>query len=602
MGAGGTTHGIVDMVAPVAPVIAREFRLECVQASGSALEGPRIIELDGFGTPVDLDACRDKPAGLVHYYSGDHDASDLLGAPSGGFAGQAGIPGRVGGAFEFDGSTSGLQIGNGNNPDLDFGPDASFSFDVWFNRYGTSPSGQQGQSLIMLNYDCSPTLQGMVVQNTGRLFFQSRDQNGGTSYVMSPGLIPAQEWHHAVGVREVTNGVRTLRLYLDGELVDMVHDQSTGVLASGASDWIGRRNWCGDFNFFFGAMDEIGIYRRALTSDEVLQRYAAGVAGLCTSCAPEPPGLVAHWQGEGDANDAVGGLNGVPSGGVTYVPGQVGEAFQFDGLDGAVTVASSPVLSPHTGSQGAMSLMAWVFVDNYPAVDPLTQQSRRSFMAQGDLGRYEYALSIFTNGAVQFSVWGPAGNTYSEPAGGQLPLRGWHHVAGTLVKGQGARVFLDGVLVGEDIARGDTAAGTAPLVLGRRADGSFFAGGVDDVLLFDRALTPEEVLAIAQAGAAGICAPGAAPAAPPPVITAIRVEDPGILPAEPVEGPSSGEVVVQWTGGTDLGLRIEMSHDLMHWVEVSFVRSTLAGGIQEARVALPARSTDLATRFFRLRQ
>src|SRR5262249_2880889 len=61
------------------------------------------------------------------------------------------------------------------------------------------------------------------------------------------------------------------------------------------------------------------------------------------------PGLVSSWRGEGSANDAQGGNNGTLVGGVTYVPGKVGQAFHFDGT-GRVQVADAANLSLTTAA------------------------------------------------------------------------------------------------------------------------------------------------------------------------------------------------------------------------------------------------------------
>lgn len=62
------------------------------------------------------------------------------------------------------------------------------------------------------------------------------------------------------------------------------------------------------------------------------------------TCTPIPSGLVDWWPGDGNAKDIVGGNNGTPVGGVTFAPGEVGQAFSFDGLTGAVVVPDAPSL------------------------------------------------------------------------------------------------------------------------------------------------------------------------------------------------------------------------------------------------------------------
>ena len=59
-------------------------------------------------------------------------------------------------------------------------------------------------------------------------------------------------------------------------------------------------------------------------------------------CHGRPAGLVHWWPGDGNANDTVGDNHGKAEGSVSYVPGKVGKAFAFDGMDSYV--ASSAVM------------------------------------------------------------------------------------------------------------------------------------------------------------------------------------------------------------------------------------------------------------------
>ena len=58
------------------------------------------------------------------------------------------------------------------------------------------------------------------------------------------------------------------------------------------------------------------------------------------------PGLVHEWNGEGNANDSAGSSNGTLTGsGVSYATGIAGQAFQFNGNGGYVTLPTSPTSS-----------------------------------------------------------------------------------------------------------------------------------------------------------------------------------------------------------------------------------------------------------------
>src|ERR1035438_1744621 len=73
-------------------------------------------------------------------------------------------------------------------------------------------------------------------------------------------------------------------------------------------------------------------------------------------CVPVPPGLVAWWPGEVDANDVAGTNNGVLLGGAaTGVAGMVGQAFSFDGTNSVIQIPDSPRLDPAN-----LTVEAWV--------------------------------------------------------------------------------------------------------------------------------------------------------------------------------------------------------------------------------------------------
>ena len=73
-------------------------------------------------------------------------------------------------------------------------------------------------------------------------------------------------------------------------------------------------------------------------------------------CVTPPPGLISWWRAESNAWDSVGANNALPSSGVSYAPGRVGQAFAFNGSSGYVRVPYSPSLL----LTNALTLEAWV--------------------------------------------------------------------------------------------------------------------------------------------------------------------------------------------------------------------------------------------------
>src|SRR5258708_5987829 len=71
----------------------------------------------------------------------------------------------------------------------------------------------------------------------------------------------------------------------------------------------------------------------------MLTIYGCGGGG---SSAPSP---IAWWRGENNALDSAGNADGTVHGGVSYAPGVSGQAFLFDGVDGAISVPDLPQLA-----------------------------------------------------------------------------------------------------------------------------------------------------------------------------------------------------------------------------------------------------------------
>ena len=251
---------------------------------------------------------------------------------------------------------------------------------------------------------------------------------------------------------------------------------------------------------------------------------ATSSAGVTTSavarltvrfCSDTPAGLVAWWPGDGSGLDVTSNHNGAVWGTATYPPGVVtnGPAFGFNGTNTYVAVPDSSALSPHVGTNGEMSVEAWVYLTALPTTDPHTGQGRRVVISKGDAGRWEYGLSITTAGIPEFMVWTPSGSGYASVSGGQIILNQWAHLVGTLKKGQFIRIYQDAQQVGDSASfSGDTADTGSPLYIGRRSDGQFLNGRVDEVALYNRALETHEIAALYAGGNSGKCVEDAGPA------------------------------------------------------------------------------------------
>ena len=204
-------------------------------------------------------------------------------------------------------------------------------------------------------------------------------------------------------------------------------------------------------------------------------------------------GLVAYYPLDGNANDMSGNNNnGTIIGGVTPTTDQFGnpnKAMQFNGVDGYIEVPNSTSLqSPSSAS----TLAAWLYIDGFPGTEVagMIQKTNSTFYGQ-------YGLS--------YQAWGSNVGIYyyHETSGGgvqlfasiTLALSTWYFVAATF-DGNTATIYLDGVPIETGTLAGPIVPDNNPLTMGLESPGNneFLQGKLDEIRIYNRALTPQEIL------------------------------------------------------------------------------------------------------------
>ena len=207
---------------------------------------------------------------LLHHWSADGDAKDSIGSANGMLEGTVTYaPGKVGQSFKFNGNNyDGVNLGD--VPDLNFSPDSEYTISAWINL---AELVETWSSIILLNYPCKSTEQGLVVDKN-RVSFVIRDSYGISVNVTSANEISKKTWYHIVGVREVNSTEKLLKLYINGKLAASAIDKTSGQLANSGSDYIGRRYSCPSNNPFNGLIDELSIYDGSLSETEIKDIYS----------------------------------------------------------------------------------------------------------------------------------------------------------------------------------------------------------------------------------------------------------------------------------------------------------------------------------------
>jgi VCBS repeat-containing protein len=200
---------------------------------------------------------------------------------------------------------------------------------------------------------------------------------------------------------------------------------------------------------------------------------------------PPPPGLVAAYsfnEGAGTTLiDRTGlGRTGTVSGATWSTAGRNGGALSFDGVNDLVTIADHNSLDLTTG----MTLEAWV--------RPVTVSSYRTVVLKNVSGGFAYGLIASDAASL------PAGyvrTTADLNATGStaLGVNVWTHLALTY-DGTMLRLYVGGTQVASRALSGSMVVTTGALTIGGNSLGiGYFQGLIDDVRVYNRALTPLEI-------------------------------------------------------------------------------------------------------------
>jgi hypothetical protein len=434
-----------------------------------------------------IPSCLQHPSGLVSWWSGDGHPFDIAGTSNGTLMNGAIFEaGKIGQAFSFNGTSAVVDVADNDALDVT----TEFTLASWV-KPATVPTYPQA-ALVLSKIGSLTNLNGyqMAVTHSGEnnIIWCGFNEGGNNwpQYVVTGGNVPVDEWSHIA----CTYNNNDLSVHMNGQLVGTnIIGPRTVVNTSShlkiGSDDVGQQ-------FYSGLIDEVQLFNRALSAEEIAAIYnAPGNSGMCKPCYAPPSGLVSWWTGDGNANDIVGTNHGAFQNGATITAGIAGQAFSFDGIDNYVSILDSASLD----ITDAISIGTWIY---------RRDNGHRGILSKGAIpsdGVYE--LAIYQD-KFYFRLNGADLNM---PSNAAIPVSTWTHVAGTY-DGSIARIYINGVL---DASQPYTAAintDANPLNIGLYGNPTvFFNGLIDELEIFNRALSSEEVAAIHAAGSAGMCVP-----------------------------------------------------------------------------------------------
>jgi WD40 repeat protein/tRNA A-37 threonylcarbamoyl transferase component Bud32 len=207
-----------------------------------------------------------------------------------------------------------------------------------------------------------------------------------------------------------------------------------------------------------------------------------------------PDGVIAWWRADGNAKDSAGDNHGTLKGGVTFAQGVAGKAFR---LDGATRYVEVPRNDQWGFGRRDFSIELWVQFraltlgnDGFPSAIFIGCDE----VIPGTPGhKWHFA---YGGGILHFYIQAIPGKRQGNYAKADFSpdLDQWYHLAVTRSRGT-FTIYANGVPVGSEKDDIIIPNPDAPLTIGQAENLGFFSGLIDEVAIFNRALSPEEVKA-----------------------------------------------------------------------------------------------------------
>lgn len=391
---------------------------------------------------------------------------DSAGSFDGTAAGAVRSSGAVGSSLAFNGTTAVVTV-----PSAALNLGGAFTLSAWVR----SPVTCNGDKVLISKGATDSGGFEFLLDEQNEVHFRASDIGD----IASGMIVPDDEWTHISAaydgalLRFARNGTTFSVKAAAGSLSDETADIGLGANAVESA------------RHFEGLLDNVMVHDRSLSGGEVSEVGAP----LFPNVREE--GLIAYWSFQEGCGTSVrdrsgNGYHGTLNGG-TWQTGVVDNALLLDGVDDNIDLGNSPI-----NPAGDFTFACWVRKDTGSGDEVLLQK-------KGSSENFADFMAGLTNRRPTFKSAPSFGNSGDQNASSTVPADGnWHHIA-TTYNGIDMKFYLDGTLRNTRSPVWGYINGTAgPTAIGSRPDrsGAFFAGSIDEMVLYNRALTNGDVLAL----------------------------------------------------------------------------------------------------------
>ncbi len=406
-------------------------------------------------------------------------------------------------------------LSRADDDDLDFSAAEDFTLSLWFKSDSASNPAATEYLMYKAPSGASNGGYGLYVNTSGQLCFGIDDDN--TSFPEDSSCSTADfydaTWHHVLAIK---TGTSKIQLFVDTrpQTAD-VSISSTGTLANTSTFYLGDKDGTDNGDELNGDLDEVKIYRSALTSEQVAIDYNAGASlnyGVTATSestqitGSAETGPIGYWPMDeknastakdmsGNGRDATLNANFTFDSDSGWTQGKLGSAVHFDGTNDVMQVISTAY---NLVGSGDFTIESWVKLDTISS----SVNSRILTFQQDASNGYHFAVVSSASGTCgsrflfevdKAATYHASGCSSSNPL---AVVNTWYHLVGVYNGTTNvATLYVNGIpqVAGSNVTLGLGVAGRLSWASQSTAGTNLMDGVIDETKIFDYGRTQAQV-------------------------------------------------------------------------------------------------------------